>query len=376
MDKDDNMKSICFVGFDNYPVLNPAVGDAYIGGESVQQTLLARAFVETGWSVHMIVKDYGQPDREVIDRITLWKSFRDGVGVPGVRYFHPRISSLWRAMGRANTDVYYHSCAGMMTGLVAMYCKLNKRRFVFRIAHDTDCIPGKQMIRRWYDRKIYEYGLRRAHIIAAQGLTQVKLLKEHYGLGSAPINMVVELPAEDFLTVNKDIDVLWVNNMRHFKHPERFVELAAALPEYRFVMIGGPAPGLESYFEAIRQKALPVRNLEFLGAVPYSQVNCYYSRAKIFVNTSETEGFPNSFLQAWIRKLPVVSFFDPDNLIATKKLGVTPKNLEEMIHLARSILVNEDHRRDISETARAFALANYSPRQVVRQYAHLLSECG
>ncbi|NIP23014.1 MAG: glycosyl transferase family 1, partial [Phycisphaerae bacterium] len=60
-------KSICFVGLDSYPVFNPDYAHHYFGGESVQQTLLARAFRDIGYKVSMIVMDYGQPEDEVID---------------------------------------------------------------------------------------------------------------------------------------------------------------------------------------------------------------------------------------------------------------------------------------------------------------------
>ena len=76
-------RKICFVGLDNYPVINPDFGDSYIGGESVQQTLLARAFRDRGYDVTMVVKDIGQPlADEVIDGIRLLKTFRQTDGLP------------------------------------------------------------------------------------------------------------------------------------------------------------------------------------------------------------------------------------------------------------------------------------------------------
>jgi hypothetical protein len=74
------VRSICFVNSDNYPVLNPEYGAHYIGGESVQQTLLAREFARQGWQVSMVCEDFGQPDGDVIDGIRVWKSFRSDAG--------------------------------------------------------------------------------------------------------------------------------------------------------------------------------------------------------------------------------------------------------------------------------------------------------
>jgi glycosyltransferase involved in cell wall biosynthesis len=358
--------SICFVGLDNYPVLDPRRGNEYFGGESVQQTLLAKAFASLGYRVSMVVKDHGQRQGESIGSIQVWKAYAEEAGIPVIRFVHPRMTSILGALEKADADVYYQSCAGMTTGLVAWHCARRSRRFIFRLAHDTDCIPGQQLIRFWRDRKIYEYGLRRAHFIAAQGTHQVALLRQNYGLESLPINMAVEEPAEP--AAAQDIDVLWVNNLRGFKRPELAVDLAARLPGRQVVMIGGAVPGNEALFDEIRARARRVQNLEFLGAVPYHEVNAYFGRARVFVNTSDQEGFPNSFLQAWIRGVPVVSFFDPDGLIESKGLGHVPSDLTEMTEAVESLLSDEASRALVSARCRRHAYDHYAPTAVARRY--------
>lgn len=367
------MTSICFVGLDNYPVLSGQQGDDQFGGESVQHTLLAHAMAEQGYSVSMLVKDHGQPDEEVIGEIRVLKTFREHGGLPGLRFLHPRITSILRALKKADADVYYHSCAGMVTGLTAWFCRRHGRRFVFRLAHDSDCIPGEQLIRFWRDRKIYEYGLRRADLIVAQGVRQVELLKTNYRLDSVPLNMAVELPAAASDT-ERDIDVLWVNNLRAFKRPELAIELARKLPKHRVVMIGGASQGHETLYANCKSAAEQVSNLEFLGRVPYEKVNAYFERAKVFVNTSDQEGFPNSFLQAWARQVPVLSFFDPDGLIVQHSLGAVPSRLDEMALNVQNLLHDDDARRSVGSQAQAFALANYSPAGVAKQYDALLRD--
>ena len=95
---------ICFVGLDNYPVLNPLFGANYIGGESVQQTLLSKAFSSLGYEVSMVDKDFGQRDGEVVDNITVWKTYADGKGIPLVRFIYPKVTSIFRALKNANAD--------------------------------------------------------------------------------------------------------------------------------------------------------------------------------------------------------------------------------------------------------------------------------
>ncbi len=362
------MPRICFVGLDNYPVLNPNAGGDYFGGESVQQTLLARAYVAAGWEVHMVVKDHGQAADEVIDGIRVHTAYREQAGVPVLRFVHPRATGILRALAAADADVYYQSCAGMITGLTAWHAVRHGRRFVFRVAHDTDCIPGEQLIRFWRDRKLYEYGLRRADFIAAQGLHQQQLLRQHYDLDSTPVPMAVELPHQS-MDGPRDIDVLWVNNLRDFKRPELVPALARALGRRQLAMIGGAVPGSETLYAQVREQAGCVSNLQMLGAVPYHEVNGYFARARVFVNTSDSEGFPNSFLQAWIRGVPVVSFFDPDGLIDRHGLGLAVRGDVQQMALALDELLDDPARlQAMAERCRNFALAHYAPEAVVERY--------
>lgn len=367
--------SICFVGLDNYPVLNPDWGDHYFGGESVQQTLLAKAFLKQGYSVSMIVADLGQPDEEVIDGIRVIKAYSTTAGLPVLRFFHPRLTTLFSVLRKADAEIYYQSCAGMLTGVVGYFCKRHARRFLFRVAHDSDCIPDQQLIRYWRDKKIYEYGLRQADAIAAQGVEQVDLLGKHYALTSAPINMTVNLPVEK-VDQQKDIDVLWVNNFRDFKRPELVPTLAAQLPELKIMMIGGAVPGYENLYQQVMEKAKGVGNLSFAGAVPYHEVGEYFSRSKIFINTSDWEGFPNSFLQAWSFGLPVVSFFDPDGLISNMRLGSVPQGVSQMTEHLKQLIANEGAQEEIGKRARSFVAENYAPAAVIQQYEKLLSTLG
>jgi len=364
-------RSICFANFDNYPVLNPEKGNEYFGGESVQQTLLAKAFTKRGYSVSTVVKDYGQPNGETIDGIQVWKTYRQDAGIPVFRFLYPRLASVWNALKKADADVYYQSCAGMLTGVVAHFCRRYNRKFIFRIAHDSDCIPGEQIITYARDKKIYEYGLRNADFIASQSVQQQRLLQENYGLDSDVINMAVELPVNREVQ-ERDIDILWVNNIRKFKRPELAVELAKLLPGLSMVMIGGSVPGNDELFREIKSKAASLANLEYTGAVPYHEVNNYFNRARVFVNTSDSEGFPNSFLQAWIRGVPVFSFFDPDNLLMRESLGGSPRDLDEMAAVLGPLLKNGDELDALSGRVMNFAYDHFSPDVVACRYIDVL----
>ena len=208
---------ICFVGLENLPVLAPEFNQHGIGGEQVQHTLLARALAQRGHTVSMVVYDYGQDEGAVWNGVTTHKAYRQDAGIPVFRFIHPRWTGLWSALRRADADVYYISCAGMQLGLAALFCQRYQRKLVFRVAHDTDCEPEHLLIPYWRDRKLYEYGLRHTNGILVQSVTQQQAMLRNYGLHSEVAEMLVDAPEKSF---SRDIDVLWVNNLRQFKRPD------------------------------------------------------------------------------------------------------------------------------------------------------------
>lgn len=367
-----NPLKICFFGLDNYRVLQPGGSKSPVNGEAVQQVLLARALRDHGCCVSMIVEETNGNPVSVVDGIKVIQAFRYRDGLPGVRFFHPRLSGVLRALHQANADVYYQSPAGAFTGVTAAFCNATRKRFIFRVASDANCVPGKQLIRFWRDRKIYEYGLRKANAVAVQTRYQQSLLRQFYKRDSVLVDMIMEPPSDPACNF-KDIDVLFINNLRPVKRPELVIELARALPNCRFTMIGGVADNLVSYFERIKQQAEMLPNMRFLGQQTLEETNNHILRTKILLNTSTVEGFPNSFLQAWSRAVPVVSSFDPDNLIASENLGIPAKDPATMLEAIRFLLENPARRLAIGQHARSYTLARFSPARVVLQYLKLIT---
>ena len=361
--------SICIIGLDDYGLLTGERMTKYVGGETVQHVLLARAWRKLGVDVSIVVADEGQPKIQTIDGIRVIAACAKRAGLPGIRFLHPHSTSLWAAMRVADADVYYQSNASYNTGLTAWFCGRHRKRFAFRVSSDAYCVPGRQLIRLYRDRKVYEWGVRRADLILAQTEYQRKLLHTHFELDSELANLAVELPARARAT--KDIDVLWVANFRAVKQPDLVIDLARRIPQLRFVVVGA---GQEEYVRRMRQAAQELPNLTMTGPIAYDAVGAYFDRARILLNTSSLEGFPNTFLQAWIRGLPVVSFFDPDGLIARRGLGCAVRDFSTMADALELLAANDALRAEIGATAAAFAMENYAADAVAKRYIDLFSK--
>jgi glycosyltransferase involved in cell wall biosynthesis len=363
-------RRICIVGLDSFGMLSRDANPKYIGGEAIQHVLLARAWRDLGHDVSMVVHDEGQGQRCKIDGITAIAAHtRDG-GIPGLRFFHPRATRLLSALMAADADVYYQSPAGAYTGITAWFCRATDRHFIFRVASDSDCEKEHGRIEFWRDRKLFNYGLHRADVIAAQTAYQAQLLRENHALESTVVNMMVEPPRPGPPLI-KDIDVLWVSNLRALKRPELALELARQLPQIRFTLAGGPMPGGQAYFDDVAAAAARLPNVTLLGAVRYGETAALFDRAKVFLNTSSIEGFPNTFLQAWIRGVPVVSFFDPDSLVQRLTLGRVAHSLDSMRDAIHSLLADDFERQTIGRRAREFAAREYTTG-VAARYLELL----
>lgn len=366
------LRKICILGLEDYAMLTGDPSFGHIGGESVQHVLLARAWRDLGLEVSIIVCDHGQPAVADIEGIRAVAAYRADAGLPALRFF-TRVASVVRAMQSVDADAYYQSPAGMLTGVAAWFARRRGKKAVVRIASDLGCIPGAQPMVYSRDRRMYEYGLRRASLIAAQTHRQQQLLQQHYGLKSEIVNMLVEVPPLSTVR-QRDIDVLWVGNLRRVKRPEIVFELARALPERRFVVAGGPLPRQQEYFDRIESQARDLPNVEMLGAVSYDEVGPLFERAKVHINTSSAEGFPNTFLQAWVRRVPVVSFFDPDRLIERRGFGKRCRDIEEMISALDELLGNTALRDEIGTRARTFVESEFSPRAIAARYLELLAD--
>ena len=302
---------ICFVAPAAWPVLAGDAAIPVVGGAEVQQRLLAIALARRGYRVSMICLDYGQPEGTQVEGVRVYKMHKPDEGIPVLRFLHPRLTSLWRALKRADADIYYQRTATPITGFIAAFCALHGRRSIYAGASDADFTSGGQDIQYARDRLLFRYGLRTVDRIIVQNPVQRARARANHGRESALIANCYAPPAH--ARADHAGYVLWVGAIRAQKRPEVFLDLARRLPRHRFVMIGGGERGSrgEAYAQHVRAAAQALPNVQFKGFLPYPDADRHFDGARLLVSTSLVEGFPNTFLQAWARGVPTVGFVDP-----------------------------------------------------------------
>ncbi len=324
---------VCFVSKNIYPLLKYDDEAQFAGGAELQQLLMGRELARRGYPVSYVTLDHGQGSVEDLDGLRAYAAFRPNDGIPGFRFFYPRLGGVLSAMRAANADIYYVRCAHYMLALVVWLTKRLGRRTVFCGANDPDFDPVALRRRlSLRDRTMYQWGLRRCDAIVVQNRAQQALLEHNYGRTACLIHNGLTAREQSAPSGN---DILWIARFKPFKRPELFLELARRLPHERFVMIGGSSKAESAWFDQLATQASGLSNVEFLGFQTLSRVEKRLDQAKLLVNTSEHEGFPNTFLQAWSRGIPVLSFVDPDNLIKQERLGWAVENLDQMVQVIR-----------------------------------------
>jgi len=104
-------------------------------------------------------------------------------------------------------------------------------------------------------------------------------------------------------------------------------------------------------WESVATSAAGIHNLEFIEKVPYHEIQRHYDEARIFVNTSTFEGFPNSFIQSGLGRAALLSMrVDPDGMISTFGSGVlTGDFIESLVAGGRSMLGDPEKLESMQE---------------------------
>ena len=342
----DRMIRICFVLTTAFPLFVP-VEHAIYGGAELNFFFLAKAFSEDPhYEVIFLVGDYGQEDELIVNGIHLVKIAHMNHDmhfmVHSERYTQSvytllqREVNLIRTLKSADADIYLTTCGGGMLGrLVFVACTMMGRKCIFRMAHDYDADP------EWLKREnhsiqfhLYRYGLKRVSQIVAQTRTQHDNLLGNTGLESRIVGNGIEIGTGH--SVVDRTHILWVGRADAVKRPELFLTLSESMPERRFVMIMNGENPLK---EKIAARAATLGNLELIDFIPLGEISAYFEAASAYVNTSEAEGFPNTFIQACAAGCPILTFkANPDDVLGEYGIGhCCEDRMDEAISFIRSL---------------------------------------
>jgi len=335
-----------------------------VGGAERQQLLLARAVTKAGWDVTVGVRDMMRPgERKLIN------------GVEFVGIDQGQILLAWyRFLSSERPDWWYWRCAYHLWGAAVELASVAGVRTIFSTALDSDVNPRHALFwrPRWWP--LYAWGLSRTDRIFVQHRGQLAGLAKRWQRKAYVVPSVAG--QSGFLTTHwqREKYVAWVAVLREVKRPDLLIEIASKAPNIRFVACGGPSSFMSSpgYGERILRELRAVSNIDFRGPVAPEVAEQIIGNAAVFLSTSEEEGFPNTFLQAWSSGTPVVSLkIDPDRIIQKKKLGMVSGSIQGAIADIEGLLESPQEREKIGVRTRTYIADAHSEQAAAMgfQYA-------
>jgi len=339
------------------------------GGAQYQADVLVEQLVRTGdFEVTFITRNVANgfvPEGYAVEQLTPNRWLKRLGFVADTR-------QLQQTLYAHQPDVIYQQGLKGHTGIAARYARSSGARFVFHVASDFDVLPSSKLSAFEFksvsgiDKKLGEWGLRKADDIVVQTTVQQQLLAQHYQRNSSLlVKNFHPFPAEN-VERGDTIRVIWVANFKAVKRPELFVDLAAHFADRsdcEFVMAG--RGGDDATYGELHKRMRALGNLRFLGEISQDEVNREIAASHILVNTSSMEGFPNTFVQAWMRGLPVVSQgVNTDNLFDSEMLGYCASDFPTLVARIEDLVNDSALRETLGENGRTYALENHSLHNV------------
>ena len=354
-------------------VLLQASSTVVKGGTEFQADLIMKEMVRAGHEVTCVSDSAGKP----------------GPGLEGVRYRYLRgrgrrlsllnFCSLRRELDRIDPQIIYQRYRVPYTGMAAWYARRKPCKMVFGIANVRDPRKNKVPLNKMFlfhfiNEHVGRYGVRNCDTIVAQTFHQKKILEREFGRDCVVIRNGHPVPQPPF-EKSSPPEIIWVSNIKHIKRLELFFDLAARLEDIpaRFVYVGRSSAN--PYQKMLDEKAKNLANVSRLGELSYDRTNAMIAQASLLVNTSVSEGFPNTFIQAWLRETPVVSLAaDPDGILEKQGIGFRSGSFEKFVTDVRSLIEDEDKRMRMGKKARAYAKEHHDIAKTGKEYLRLFEK--
>jgi len=304
------------------------------------------------------------------DKPDLIVTYNPQKGLRKLRYLYIRIPKIISAFKQTKPDYIYFGIPSPFSGVLAMISKFLSIKFVLRISNDF-------LVDQRYKEKtdplrlaFYTVGLLLADHIVCQNSYQYERLKTKYPrkthLISNPYIGAVDSKVANI--ENRDC-ISWIGNFRYQKNLPLLYEIAKAMPGFRFE-IAGSSKKMDQKTTMALEKLKKLPNVSFLGFLSQEHIIRLLRRSYVLLNTSHTEGFSNTYLEAFSVGTPVCTLGhnDPSSVIKTYKLGIIysdaqnlSKSINELVNnseqyecIARNCIDYMHNHHNLIKQSRAF----------------------
>jgi glycosyltransferase involved in cell wall biosynthesis len=283
---------------------------------------------------------------------------------------------LHRFLASEKPDWCHWFAASHLLGPAVAVGKLTGTRTVFSAQFDLDVRPRQALHHRPRLWPLYAAGLAGSDRILLQHGRQLNELPSVWRAKACVIPGVVTMPGSFIPHAGREPYVAWVGVLRQPKRPDLLIEVARRCPSTRFVVCGGTSDhrSPSGYSQSMAERLRQVPNVSYLGHVPPARAIEVIAGASLLLSTSEGEGFPSVFLEAWASGTPVVSLkIDPDGAIADKGLGVISAGTEGAAGDIGTLMASSEKRQQMALRTRRYVSTFHSEAAAVASVERALS---
>lgn len=338
------------------------------GGGETQAVIIGRELARRGLRVAFVVYTVDLPPS--VDGLDLIVQRPPRIRLPGLGGLEAWVRTVI-ATTRANASVVVQANAGAVTGHVALAARLTRRPFVYSSTNVVDfefsrLEPSRRRL------ALFRLGVRLADEVIVQTPEQVRLARQRFGRRARHISCVAETATPKRRTPNA---FLWIGRLTTYKRPEAYLDLAAAVPEAKFRMVGVPSePDGPRLAAALAERARSLDNVELLDPRRRADLAPLYEDAVAVVNTAEFEGMPNIFLEGWARGAPALALtHDPDGIIVREGLGAFAAGDPGVLaDHARSLWGQRENQRELAARCIAYVHEHHSLESAANAWTQVI----
>ncbi len=360
----------CVVKKIKLAVITPTHWAAFMGGAQYQTKCIIDELLKTGkyeitYFAHATDSSFRHPEYTVKPI----GSRRPRIGYTG------HAPQLYKMLVAFQPDVIYQRVACGYSGVAACYAKRNQSKMIWHVAHDGDVSPekldyGRNPIRRFLESASIKYAIRNTNAIVTQTNVQADLLKQNYGRTADAIVPNFHPLPQEACHKNATTTIVWVANIKRWKNPDAFIRLAERYQgraDLQFVMAGAAPKGNTDliWYNHLLGRISELPNLTYLGQQSQNAINELLAKSHIFVNTSLYEGFANTFIQAWLREVPIISLHvNPDGVFNNEEIGFYTGSEDAMFERINQLISDPKLRDKMGLKAAEYACERHSAKNI------------
>lgn len=342
------------------------------GGAEYQSYLIAKSLNPKYYDIFFL--SFNRYPKSVIemDNFTIYSISTNRLlskfGKPYFLYYF----KIKQILSQEKPDIVYRRMESSILGILCLLKKKLKFKLIWACASTNGLtefkLHGLKNILTNFDELFRIYGIKNADKILVQTNEQKQLLLKRFNRDSIIFPNLHPTDNIESVKKGKNIKILWIANFKHLKQPDYFIDLSEEFQNYtniEFVMIGRLGKG--KFWENLNDRMKRVKNIECKGELSLEDVQKTLAESHILINTSLYEGFSNTFIQAWMHKVPVISLnVDPDDMIKNNKIGFHSRTFRQLVKDTKTLIEDNNLRIEMGEIAYKFAIEKFSCKNICK----------